>query len=239
MDEGSPGALNERSATGQATPVCRYLVSVGGPWRSAEPTRDHRCSRLADDIRLDLDHQRRFCLGSGGPGCPHFVEPRAPGRFVSVLPVVMDRGPLGTLEQPAMRRLAAPATVVVVGAALGALLLARGPGAGGPPTGGPPRSSVSPPPPAPSPMLPSVASPSAAVTPAPSEVPQPSPVAPSPAAVQSPSATPISGRTYTVRRGDTLVAIAARFGTTTQVLVQLNGITNPGLIRVGQVLQLP
>jgi LysM repeat protein len=49
----------------------------------------------------------------------------------------------------------------------------------------------------------------------------------------------VGGRTYTVRPGDTLDAIAARFGTTTPTLVQLNGIANPSLIRVGQVLKLP
>lgn len=41
---------------------------------------------------------------------------------------------------------------------------------------------------------------------------------------------------YTVRRGDTLSRIAARFGTTVWALMQLNGIRNPNLIYVGQVL---
>jgi lysozyme len=45
--------------------------------------------------------------------------------------------------------------------------------------------------------------------------------------------------TYTVKAGDTLSAIAARFGTTATVLAKLNVITDPSFIRVGQVLRLP
>ena len=53
-------------------------------------------------------------------------------------------------------------------------------------------------------------------------------------------ATPIpKATTYTVRRGDTLSGIATRFGTTWQVLAEINGIKDPGRLRVGQVLDLP
>ena len=52
----------------------------------------------------------------------------------------------------------------------------------------------------------------------------------------SPTPTP---RTYVVQPGDTLSAIAQRFGTTVSVLMELNGITNRSLIRPGQVLRLP
>ncbi len=48
-----------------------------------------------------------------------------------------------------------------------------------------------------------------------------------------------SQKTYTVVAGDTLSEIAVRFGTTVAKLCELNGITNPDLIRVGQVLILP
>lgn len=43
---------------------------------------------------------------------------------------------------------------------------------------------------------------------------------------------------YTVVWGDTLSEIAERFGTTTAELVRLNGIANPNLIYVGQVLKI-
>jgi LysM repeat protein len=48
-----------------------------------------------------------------------------------------------------------------------------------------------------------------------------------------------AGNTYTVVAGDTLYAIAQRFGTTIDVLCELNDIENPNLIYVGQVLILP
>ena len=44
--------------------------------------------------------------------------------------------------------------------------------------------------------------------------------------------------TYTVRSGDTLSSIAAKFGTNYQTLASLNGISNPNLIYAGQVLRV-
>ena len=44
--------------------------------------------------------------------------------------------------------------------------------------------------------------------------------------------------TYVVRRGDTLSAIAARYGTTVARLAGINGISNADRIYVGQVLDL-
>lgn len=48
-----------------------------------------------------------------------------------------------------------------------------------------------------------------------------------------------SVRTYTVRSGDTLYAIARRYGTTVSRLASINSISNINLIRVGQVIRLP
>jgi putative chitinase len=48
-----------------------------------------------------------------------------------------------------------------------------------------------------------------------------------------------AGRSYTVRRGDTLSAIARRYGISTWTLAQANGIRNPSFIYVGQVLRIP
>lgn len=44
---------------------------------------------------------------------------------------------------------------------------------------------------------------------------------------------------YTVVSGDTLAAIARRYGTTYQEIAAINGIANPNQIYVGQVLQIP
>jgi LysM repeat protein len=77
------------------------------------------------------------------------------------------------------------------------------------------------------------AAPTGAPTAAPSTTPTERPTAtPQPSAIPRPL-------TYKVRSGDTLTAIAARFGTTVAEIAALNNITNPSLIRVGQVLNIP
>jgi len=57
----------------------------------------------------------------------------------------------------------------------------------------------------------------------------------------APTATPTTAATtvYVVQRGDTLSAIARRFGTTTTVLIRLNGLTSANYIYVGQRLRVP
>lgn len=47
-----------------------------------------------------------------------------------------------------------------------------------------------------------------------------------------------SGTTYTVKSGDTLSGIAAKYGTTYQAIAAKNGISNPNLIYPGQVLKI-
>ncbi|MCU0696659.1 MAG: LysM peptidoglycan-binding domain-containing protein [Myxococcaceae bacterium] len=45
--------------------------------------------------------------------------------------------------------------------------------------------------------------------------------------------------TYQIRRGDTLSALASRFGTSVSALARLNNIKNPDLIYAGATLRLP
>lgn len=54
-----------------------------------------------------------------------------------------------------------------------------------------------------------------------------------------PAAAPNPPGTYTVAKGDTLTAIAARYGTTIAALAQMNGIKNVHVIRIGAVLKVP
>ncbi len=58
-----------------------------------------------------------------------------------------------------------------------------------------------------------------------------------PVPIEVPPAEP--KQTYTVKRGDTLYAIAIKFGTTVPALVAENNIADPNLIQVGQVLTIP
>jgi len=101
--------------------------------------------------------------------------------------------------------------------------------------------------------LPSPSAVSATGTPTPTPLPtlQPSatPTAqPSPSPTAGPTATPKPERTprptpaaqtYTVREGDTLSIIAARFGTSVAAIQRANGLGKSDVINVGQVLVIP
>ncbi|MCC6190012.1 MAG: LysM peptidoglycan-binding domain-containing protein [Anaerolineales bacterium] len=78
--------------------------------------------------------------------------------------------------------------------------------------------------------------PGAGAAPAPTAPPTTAPPTSAPPTSAPP---PSSGTSYTVLRGDTLSAIARRFGVTVQAIMTANGLTNPNLIYVGQVLTIP
>ena len=54
-----------------------------------------------------------------------------------------------------------------------------------------------------------------------------------------PPAEPPAQQTYVVQPGDTLSGIAAMFGVSVADLAYCNGIANPNLIFVGQILKIP
>ena len=58
-------------------------------------------------------------------------------------------------------------------------------------------------------------------------------------AASSNGGAPPSPRTYTVKAGDTLNAIAVKFGTTVAAIAAANNITDPNQIAVGQILVIP
>lgn len=70
---------------------------------------------------------------------------------------------------------------------------------------------------------------------------------PAPAVPRTPSPTPApsvpqpspAGLTYEVKAGDTLFAIALAHGVSSDALITANGITNPSLLRPGQILRIP
>lgn len=54
-----------------------------------------------------------------------------------------------------------------------------------------------------------------------------------------PSAPPATGAGYTVRPGESLGSIAARFGTSAEALARANGISNPNVVIAGTRLRVP
>jgi len=77
------------------------------------------------------------------------------------------------------------------------------------------------------------------VAPAPVSVAPAKPVAaPKPAKPAAPAKPTATGTTYTVKSGDNLSKIAARYRTSVSKLVALNGIKNANLIFAGQVLKI-
>lgn len=89
--------------------------------------------------------------------------------------------------------------------------------------------------------IPQPVAPESSPAPAPAPTPVPAPVpAPAPAPEPSPAPEPEQSiQEYRVQPGDSLNAIASRFGTSTQALQEFNGISNPNLIRVGQLIRIP
>ena len=71
-------------------------------------------------------------------------------------------------------------------------------------------------------------------------VPDNAPGTPAPPPVEfEPQASQSANYVYTVVSGDTLNAIARRFGTSAQALASVNGLANPNTIYVGQVINVP
>lgn len=71
-----------------------------------------------------------------------------------------------------------------------------------------------------------------AETPAPSEVVEPTPT-------PEATATPVAGSKYTVKKGDTLWAIAKKYGITVEALQAANPKVVPTKMRIGTVLVIP
>ncbi len=92
---------------------------------------------------------------------------------------------------------------------------------------------------------PPTATPSATNTPIPPAtrtptVPPSPTTAPTPTMSPEPSATPTVGAvTHLVQKGENLIGIAERYGTTVQAIVRANGLANPDVIYIGQELIIP
>ena len=79
--------------------------------------------------------------------------------------------------------------------------------------------------------------PTASPTPTATPTPTPSP-SPTRTPTPSPSPTPVEV-VHVVRSGDSLISIARRYSVTVKAIQDLNGITNPDKIRIGQRIRIP
>ena len=224
--------------------MCPYLTSVGGSWRQATPSRDHRCGALDPPAPQPQDKQRRHCLSSNHVECPIFSAARS-ARAATLIPsgdarrvAAIDgaRRPIARTSPILLERLSlvdqavrlpfdrGTGQIALVGLMVIAFLvvaitrLSAG--------SGPPAALVGP-------SQVALASPS----PSPTDVPTASP---SSGGSASPSASPPRGfrTTYTVHKGDTLSSIAGRFKTTAAAIKTLNHLTSSTL-HTGQVLKIP
>jgi LysM repeat protein len=241
-----PVAIHEDPAVDRLARICPYLAAADGAWRSASVTREHRCGAITPPAPIAAEKQRRLCLTAEHPTCATFEAARAarqhapqrlptlPRPLARTTPVVLDHGRIA-IAVPALRtdRTTGQAVLIVLMAlAFAAIILAKV-------TGGVPASATL----APSPSPRATAQASAGSSLPASGAPTATGTSPSATTGDGGSgapATPVpSTTTYKVKAGDTLIGIAAKFGTTPKAISTLNGITNASSLKVGQVLKIP
>jgi LysM repeat protein len=221
--------------------MCPYLTASGGSWRMATPSRDHRCGAVDPPAPQATDKQRRHCLSDDHVECPIFRAARsaraatlaggADPQFVTVAdrrrrplartaPILLERP---RLVDQAVRlqfergpgQVALIALMIVAFAIVALTRLSVGAD------------------PAPVPVASQAV---AAASPSPTRTPASTP---SPSSSVEPSASPSAAvRTYRVKKGDTLLAIAKKYGTTAAKIKTLNGLKSSTL-KVGQILKIP
>jgi hypothetical protein len=252
-------------ATPATSAVCPYLLAADGGWRASTPAREHRCTAVSPAAVLAPEKQRRLCLVAEHQGCSTYAaasgvggvgdEPLAHDRSRSgrpvarTAPLVLDHGSL-VVPVPSIRldrSIGQGGLVALMAVAFAAILVARLSSAGPSlvPSGVAAGAS-------PTPAASAAATERATMAPAPTQdgapgrtlvpteaepTPTPKPVASDP--VEATPEPPAAPTTYTVKSGDTLSGIAGEFGTTWQVLAQLNRLDDPTKLKVGQKLDLP
>ena len=229
---------------------CPFLLAESGGWRLDVPSRDHRCGAVSPPAALSPEKQSRLCLTAAHTTCATYLASMsargarlgAPATeratrwgLARTTTVIEDTGGLRSrvvaLLLDRRRWPAIPAVILVTTLLVLAFSGLRGGSATPVATASPTPAVTSSP----------TAQPSVAPTgtPAPVATPTIAPsVAPSPTTKASvgPTAT---FRTYTVKSGDTLSAIASQFGTTSKAIADLNGIRVSTTLHIGQVLKIP
>ena len=237
---------------------CPFLLSEAGGWRLDMPSRDHRCAAFSPPAPLAPEKQSRLCLTEAHLECATYLASVAAREtrlgappleratrwgLARTTSVIEDPGGVAPRVVSALldrrRWPAIPAILLVAGLFVLAVSGFRGllPTTGTAATPSAP-AVVAVTSPTPQATVPTPTLPPPTETPAlPSPTPLPTlPPTGSPEPTHTPKPT---YRTYTVRPGDTLSAIAAHYHTTVTAIAQLNHIADPAKLRVGQVLLIP
>ena len=253
-----PVARSAPPASGEARParpfsgVCPYLAAVDGEWRSSTVAREHRCGAVAPPAPLAAEKQRRLCLTHDHVICATYDAARAarpvahdrlpvlPRPIARTTPVVLDHGRIA-IDMPAFRSDPPVWQAILIGIlaiAFAAIVLTRvtDGGSSGAATGAShvPGQSVTA-----SAAATGAGASQDAATAGPSGALDPTPGSGASAGPSDPGASAPATQTYKVKAGDTLVGIAAKFGTTPKAIATLNGISDPTSLHAGQILKIP
>ncbi|HEY8818044.1 MAG TPA: LysM peptidoglycan-binding domain-containing protein [Candidatus Limnocylindrales bacterium] len=240
----SPPVVDDPGVDRTMARMCPYLAAADGGWRSSTAAREHRCGAVTPPAQLAAEKQRRLCLTADHVTCATYEAARAarplaqgpaatlPRPLARTIPLVLDHGRIA-VAIPALRtdRSTSQALLIVLLAiAFIAILFGRltgGNDLAGATASTTPRATAAA----------STGGKSAAPTSRPSATPVASAAASVAPATPRPSAP--ASRTYKVKSGDTLIGIAAKYGTTPKAIAKLNGISVSANLHVGQVLKIP
>jgi len=255
----SPRVADDEAPGGSGPRGCPFLLADGGSWRLDIPSKDHRCTAVSPAAALSLEKQSRLCLTAAFPSCATYLAsmeargtrlgtptPEQATRWglTRTTAIIEDAGGMRSRVVGAVtdrrRWPAVPAVLLLTGLIILGLSGIRGT---------PASALASPSPALASAAVTSTSRPTARPTERPVTEP-PSTARPSlgptaattakPSIAPPPTAGPIASfRLYTVKSGDTLSAIASKFGTTSREIADLNGIKVSTTLHAGDVLKIP
>ncbi|HJP88718.1 MAG TPA: LysM peptidoglycan-binding domain-containing protein [Candidatus Limnocylindrales bacterium] len=256
----SPRPADDEAAAPPGPRGCPFLLADGGGWRLDVPSREHECTAVSPAAALSLEKQSRLCLTAAYSSCATFLAsmgargtrlgaaaPEHATRWglTRTTAVIEDAGGMRSRVTSAItdrgRWPAVPAVLLLTGLIVLGLSGLRGT---------PASSIATPPATAPSVIATATTNPTSPATTRPTEAPPTSGPSslPSVPPTSAPTARPTivppptpgpSFRTYTVRDGDTLSAIASKFGTTSKAIADLNGIKVSTTLHAGDILKIP
>jgi LysM repeat protein len=243
----SPPLVDDPGVDRALARMCPYLAAADGGWRASTAAREHRCGAVTPPALLAAEKQRRLCLTADHVSCATYEAARAAQPFVQgppptlprplsrTTPLVLDHGRIA-ITIPALgsdRSTSQALLIALLALAFVAILVAKLTAGGGTSPAGVTQPSSTP-------QATALASPNGS-----SPAPTTHPTAPatsgssaSPARA-TPGATAKAVRTYKVKSGDTLIGIAAKYGTTPKAIAALNGIAVSSNLHVGQILKIP